>query len=160
LEKQRDHQTGTESKTRIIEQINTCLGSGDYSRALDLLRGAAAEFPNDNDAQLSDLEKLAHDGVKRNAEANRLITESQELFAHRKSPEAIQLLRQAYQLDKNNSLARAILANALVEHARVAIKFGTARLFRPHRRCVDVSAFPLEVPNPSLARAASSQSFH
>jgi tetratricopeptide (TPR) repeat protein len=120
LEKQRDHQTGTESKTRLVEQINSCVGSGDYSRALDLLRGAAAEFPND--AELSELERLAHDGVKRNAEANRLITESQELFAQRKSAEAIQLLRNAYELDKRNSLARAILANALVEHAQSVVE--------------------------------------
>jgi len=120
LEKRCDQQTRTESKTRLVEQINICLGSGDYSRALDLLRGTAAEFPND--AELSKLEKLAHDGVKRNTEANRLITESQELFAHRKSAEAIQLLRQAYQLDRNNSLARAILANALVEHARSVVE--------------------------------------
>jgi hypothetical protein len=80
------------------------------------LRGAAAEFPND--AELLELEKRAQDGVKRNEEANRLITESQELFAQQKSAEAIQLLREAYELDKGNSLARSILANALVEHAR------------------------------------------
>ena len=115
MEKRPDPQTRTESKTQFVEQINACLLSGDYSHALDLLRGAAAEFPND--AELSELEKLAHDGVKRNTEANRLITESQELFARQKSAEAIQLLRQAYELDKNNSLARAILANALVEQA-------------------------------------------
>jgi tetratricopeptide (TPR) repeat protein len=115
LEKQPDRQTGTESKARLVEQINACLGSGDYSRALDSLRAAAAEFPDDT--ELSELEKLARDGTDRNVEANRLITESQELFAHRKSAEAIQLLREAYALDKNNSRARAILANALVEHA-------------------------------------------
>jgi tetratricopeptide (TPR) repeat protein len=115
LDKRRDQQTGTEAKTRLVEQIKIYLQSGDYPRALDLLRGTAAEFPDD--AQLSELEKLANDGVQRNAEANRLITESQELFAERKSAEAIQLLRKAYELDKNNSLARAILANALVEHA-------------------------------------------
>jgi Flp pilus assembly protein TadD len=120
LEKRRDQQTRTESKTRLVEQINICLHSGDYSRALDLLRGTAAEFPND--AELSALEKLAQDGVKRNAEAQRLITESQELFAQQKSAEAIQLLRDAYELDKNNSLARAILANALVEHAQSVVE--------------------------------------
>jgi tetratricopeptide (TPR) repeat protein len=124
LEKTRDQQTRAESKTRLImrhiEQINICLHSGDYSRALDLLRGAAAEFPND--AELSELEKLAQDGVKRNAEAQRLITESQEQFAQRKSAEAIQLLRKAYELDKNNSLARSILANALVEHAHSLVE--------------------------------------
>ena len=122
MERQRNHQTGTESKKRLVEQINVCLHSGDYSRALDLLRGTAAEFPNDNDTDLSELEKRAQDGVKRNAEAHRLITESQELFAQQKSPEAIQLLRQAYELDKNNSLARTILANALVEQAHSVVE--------------------------------------
>jgi tetratricopeptide (TPR) repeat protein len=120
LEKTPDQQTRSESKTQLVEQINLCLRSGDYSRALELSRGTAAEFPND--AELSDLEKLAHEGVKRNAEANRLITESQELFAQRKSAEAIQLLRKAYELDKRNSLARAILANALVEHAHSIVE--------------------------------------
>lgn len=115
METRGDQQASTEPKTRLVEQIKIYLHSGDYSRALDLLRGRAAEFPID--AELSDLERLAHDGVKRNAEGQRLITESQELFAQGKSAEAIQLLRKAYELDKNNSLARAILANALVEHA-------------------------------------------
>ena len=105
---------------RIVEQINDCLHSGNYSRALDLLRGTAAKFPDD--AELSELEKQASDGIKRNADAQRLITESQELFAQQKSNEAIQLLREAYDLDKNNSLARAILANALVEHAHSVVE--------------------------------------
>jgi len=120
LQNTRDQQTRTESKTQLVEQINVYLRSCDYSRALDLLGGTAAEFPDD--AELSELEKLAHSGVKRNAEAQRLITESQELFAQRKSAEAIQLLREAYELDKNNSLARAILANALVEQAHSVVE--------------------------------------
>ena len=122
MEKTRDQPTPTVSKAWLIEQIRICLRSSDYSRALELLRGATAEFPNDNDAELSELEKLAHDGEKRSAEANRLITESQDLFAQRKSAEALQLLRQAYELDKKNSLARAILANALVEHAHSLVE--------------------------------------
>ncbi|MFY9790772.1 MAG: hypothetical protein WAJ99_06285 [Candidatus Sulfotelmatobacter sp.] len=120
MEKRSDQQTGTESKMRIVEQINLCLHSGNYSRALDLLRGTAAKFPDD--AELSELEKQASDGIKRNADAQRLITESQELFAQQKSNEAIQLLREAYDLDKNNSLSRAILANALVEHAHSIVE--------------------------------------
>ena len=120
MEKISEQQGRSESKTQLVEQINACLRSGDYSRALDMLRGSAVEFPND--AELSQLEKLANDGVKRSAEANRLITESQELFAQRKSAEAIQLLRKAHELDKNNSLARAILANALVEHAQSVVE--------------------------------------
>ena len=120
MEKTRDRPTGTESKTRLVEQISFCLRSGDYARALEMLRSAAAEFPND--AEFLELEKRAQDGVQRKAEADRLITESQELFARQKSAEAIQLLRKAYELDKNNSLARAILANALVEHAQSIIE--------------------------------------
>ena len=87
---------------------------------MDLLRGAGADVTND--AEISELEKLAQDGVKCKADADRLITESQELFAQRKSAEAIQLLRQAYELDKRNSLARSILANALVEHAHTLVE--------------------------------------
>ena len=119
MEKQHD-QTSTERKARLAEQMNICLRSGDYSRVLELLRNAAAEFPND--PELSEQERLAQDGVKRNAEAQRLITESQELFAQRKSTEAIQLLRQAHELDKKNGLARAILANALVEQAHSVVE--------------------------------------
>ncbi len=115
MENRPNQQTHSESEKRLIEQINLYLHSGDYSRALELLRGTAAEFSND--AELSALEKLAQDGVTRKAESQRLITESQELFAQQNSAKAIQLLRDAYELDKNNSLARAILANALVEHA-------------------------------------------
>src|SRR3974390_1038255 len=96
LEKTRDQQTRTESKTQLVEQINIYLRSGDYTRALDSCRSTAAEFPHD--AELSELERRAQDGVNRKAEADRLITESQELFAQQKSAEAIQLLRKAYEL--------------------------------------------------------------
>ena len=120
MEKKSYQQASSESKTRLVEQIKLYLHSGDYSRALDLLRGTAVEFSGDT--EFSELEKRAHEGVKRNAEANRLITESQELFAQAKSVEAIQLLRAAYELDKSNSLARTILANALVEHARSMVE--------------------------------------
>jgi hypothetical protein len=120
LEKISDQQNRTESKAQLVELINSCLRSADYSRAIDYLRNAAADFPND--VQLSELENRAQDGVKRNAEAQRLITQSQELFAQQKSATAIQLLREAYELDKKNSLARAILSNALVEHAQSLVE--------------------------------------
>jgi tetratricopeptide (TPR) repeat protein len=119
LQKRRDQQVRIESKTRLVEQIDICLHSSDYARALDLLQGAASEFPND--AELTELEKLAQDGVKRKTEAHRLMTEGQDLFAQQKS-EGIKLLRQAYELDENNSLARAVLANALVEQAHSIVE--------------------------------------
>jgi Flp pilus assembly protein TadD len=120
LEKTLEEQIRTGSKPRIVEQVHACLRSGDYSRAQELLRGTTAEFPND--AELSELEKLVHDGIQRKSEADRLITESQELFAQQKSADAMQVLRKAYELDKRNSLARTILANALVEHAQSIVE--------------------------------------
>ncbi len=120
LQKRREQQTRIESKTRLVEQVDACLHSSDYARALDLLQGAAGEFPND--AELTELEKLAQDGVKRKTEAHRLMTEGQELCAQQKSPEGIKLLREAYEMDENNSLARAVLANSLVEQARVVVE--------------------------------------
>ena len=120
MEQIQDQQIRSESKTRLVERINAYLRAGDYSRAVDLVRASAAEFPGD--AELCELEKLAQDGLKRKADADRLITESQELFAEQKYSEAIQLLRQAYELDKKNSLARSILANALVEHAQSIVE--------------------------------------
>ena len=61
MEKRSDSQTGTESKNGLVEQIRSCLHSGDYSRALDLLRAAAEKFPSH--AELSELDKLARDGT-------------------------------------------------------------------------------------------------
>ncbi len=120
LQKRRDQQARIESKTRLVEQVDTCLHSSDYARALDLLQGAAAEFPHD--AELTELEKLAQDGVKRKTEAHRLMTEGQELCAQKKSAEGIKLLREAYEMDENNSLARAVLANSLVELAHSIVE--------------------------------------
>ena len=120
LQKRRDQQIRIESKARLVEQIDTCLHSSDYARALDLLQKAAAEFPND--AELTELEKLAQDGLKRKTEAHRLMTEGQELCAKQKPAEGIKLLREAYELDENNPLPRAVLANALVERARTVVE--------------------------------------
>jgi serine/threonine protein kinase len=120
LQKRREQQTRIESKTRLVEQIDACLHSSDYTRALDLLESAAAEFPND--AELTELEKLAQDGVKRKTEAHRLMTEGQNRFAQKNSPDGLTLLRQAYELDENNSLSRAVLANALVEMAHSVVE--------------------------------------
>jgi len=120
LQKRRDQQIRIESKTRLVEQVDTFLHSSDYARALDLLQGAAAEFPND--AELTELEKLAQDGVKRKTEAHRLMAEGQELCARQKPADGIKLLREAYELDENNPISRAVLANALVEHAHSTVE--------------------------------------
>jgi len=117
LQKRREQQARIEAKTRLVEQIDECLHSTDYARALSLLEQAASEFPND--AELAELGKLASDGVQRATEAHRLMTEGQELCTQDRFADGIKLLRQAYELDEHNALTRAVFSNALVERARV-----------------------------------------
>ncbi|MGH9511586.1 MAG: protein kinase domain-containing protein [Terriglobales bacterium] len=120
LQKRREQQVRVESKTRLIEQVDTCLHSSDFGRAMDLLQSAAQEFPND--AELEQLGKVAQDGLRRKTEAHRLMSEGQNLCGQGNAGEGINLLRQAYQLDENDSIARAVLANALVEHAHSLVE--------------------------------------
>src|SRR6202167_2740913 len=137
LQKRRDQQNRIESKARLVEQVDTCLHSSDYAHALDLLQGAAAEFPND--AEFIELEKLAQDGLKRKTEAHRLMTEGQELCAQQKPVEGIQLLREAYELDENNSLARAVLANSLVEQAHAIVESDWREAEKLAREALDLN---------------------
>jgi len=137
LQKRRDQQVRIESKTRLVEQIDTCLHSSDYGRALDLLQGAAVEFPHD--AELAEMEKLAQDGVKRKTEAHRMMTEGQDLCAQQKPAEGIKLLRRAYELDENNSLARAVLANALVEQAHSTVESDWREAEKLAREALDLN---------------------
>ncbi len=116
LQKRREQQSRTESKTRLIEQIDACLHTSEYARAVDLLEKGAQEFPND--AELTELSKLANDGVERTAQAHKLMTDGQELCVQDKFDEGVALLRQAYELDERNALTKAVLSNALVERAR------------------------------------------
>jgi eukaryotic-like serine/threonine-protein kinase len=120
LQKRREQQVRIQSKSQLIEQVDHCLHSSDFNRALDLLQGAVAESPDDG--ELRGLQKLAQDGVQRQAEALRLLTAGQELCAQQKAVEGISMLRKAFELDENSSVSRAVLANALVEHARSLVE--------------------------------------
>ena len=137
LQKRRDQQVRIEAKSRLTEQVDSCLHSGDYTRALELLQSAANEYPNDT--ELQELEKLAQQGIERKTEAQRLMTEGQDLYAQQKSTEGIQLLRQAYELDENNSLARAVLANALVEHAHEIVETDWQEADKLSRQAFDLN---------------------
>jgi eukaryotic-like serine/threonine-protein kinase len=117
LQKRREQQSRIEAKTRLVEQIDACLHSSDYARALDLLEKGAAEFPND--AELVQLGNLANDGLQRATEAHRLMTEGQELCTQDRFADGIKLLKEAYELDEHNALTRAVFSNALVEQARL-----------------------------------------
>ena len=120
LQKKRDQQVRIEVRTRLIEQIDSCMHAGDYPRVFELLQGASAEFPLDE--ELQSLDKLAHQGLERRTEAQRLMTEGQDLCSKQKPVEGIALLRQAYELDDQNPLTGAMLANALIEHAQTLVE--------------------------------------
>ena len=120
LQKRRDQQARLESRTQLIEQIDSRLHSSDYGRVFELLQVAETEFPNDE--ELQELQKHARQGAERKTQAQQFITEGQQLCAQHKFSNGIRLLRQAYELDENNPLARAVLANALVEHAQTFVE--------------------------------------
>ena len=79
LEKRRENQSRIEAKARFAEQIEGCLKSASYPRALELLQQAEPEFPHD--AELAELKKAAEAGLRQATEVQRLMTEGQDLCA-------------------------------------------------------------------------------
>lgn len=120
LQKRRDQQSRIETRTQLIEEVDSSLHASDYGRVFDLLQNAATEFPNDE--ELQELEKHAKQGVERRTESQRLMAEGQDWCSKQKPAEGVRLLRQAYELDENNSLARAVLANTLIEQAQALVE--------------------------------------
>src|SRR5579863_6472128 len=111
--------------------------SSDYGRALDLLQQAKTEFPNES--ELTELEKLASDGIRRSTEAHRLMAEGQELCGQNRAAEGIKLLRDAYEMDEHNALTRAVLSNALVEQARLIAQGNWQEAERLAQQAVDLN---------------------
>jgi serine/threonine protein kinase len=116
LEKRRENQTRIEAKARFVEQIEACLKSASYPRALELLQQSEPEFPND--AELAELKKAAEAGLQQATEVQRLMTEGQDLCAQGQFAEGVQLLRQAHELDEKNPVPRGVLFNTLIERAQ------------------------------------------
>jgi serine/threonine protein kinase len=120
VKRRRDQQARTEAKSRWIEQVDRLLEAGDHARALELLRDALAEFPED--AELSDLAKLAHQENGRKKQARELLAQGQDLCAERSYEEGIAKLRSAFLLDERNQAFRARVLEIILEHARVALE--------------------------------------
>jgi serine/threonine protein kinase len=119
LEKRRENQSRIEAKARFAEQIEACLKSASYSRALELLQEAEPEFPND--AEIAGLKKAAEAGLQQATEVQRLMTEGQALCAQGQFTEGVQLLRQAHELDEKNPVPRSVLFNTLIERAQTFV---------------------------------------
>ena len=119
LEKRRENQSRTEAKTRWAGQIDACLKSAAYPRALELLQQAESEFPNDT--ELAELKKAADAGLQQATEVQRLVTEGHDLCGQHQFNQGIPLLRRAHELDENNPTARGVLCNALAEQAQLFV---------------------------------------
>jgi tetratricopeptide (TPR) repeat protein len=120
LGKRREQQVRGEARARWVKQIDQNMAAGDYDRALDLLRQAGEEFPDD--AELAELEKLIQQGKERGGEALRLLAEGQEMLAAGRFKEGLEALRGAHRQDERNSALRRALLDALVERARTVVE--------------------------------------
>jgi serine/threonine-protein kinase len=116
VKKRRDQRSRSQAKARWVEQIDCRLSVGDYGECLDLLRQAQTEFPNDG--ELTEIEKLIHQGMERGGQAQQLLAQGQELHAQGQYDEALDLLRKAHQMDERNSSIRSAFLERLAEHAR------------------------------------------
>jgi eukaryotic-like serine/threonine-protein kinase len=119
LVRRRDQQARVEAKTRWVDQIDRQLETGDYTRALELIRNATSEFPGD--AELATLERLALQGQARDVESRRLLAEGQQLCACGKATEGLPVLQKAHELDPRNVAIRTAYVNALLQEANAKL---------------------------------------
>jgi serine/threonine-protein kinase len=120
LGKRREQHARSEAKARWVKQIDQQLAAGDFDRALELLRQAGKEFPDD--AELAEVEKLIQQGKDRVGEALRLLGEGQETLAAGRFQEGLEVLRKAHRQDESNSVIQQALLEALVERAQTVLE--------------------------------------
>jgi hypothetical protein len=114
--RRRAQQVRAESKARWVQQIDACLEAGEYDRALETVRIALEEFPDDG--ELAPLEQLVIQGKERCAEARRLQAEGERMFDGGAFEEGLEALQRARELDGRNDAIRGSLTNRLVALAQ------------------------------------------
>src|SRR5215471_18224843 len=119
IRQRRDQQVLADAKARWVQQIDWLLANGESARASELLKSASAEFPED--PELLELAKLVDQATSRTAEAQTLLAEGQDLCAHERLSEGIEVLRRAHALDERNAVIAAALTGRLVEQARIRL---------------------------------------
>jgi len=149
LQKRREQQARDSTKARWVEQVDRQLETGNYSRSLELLQKALAEFPDD--VGLIELEKLALQGQDRAAKAEQLLAHGRELCQQGRFDEGLEAFIKARQLDDRNPVILAALRDVLMERAENVM--GT-----DWRAADAFAAQVLELdPNHALARSIRSQ---
>lgn len=116
VQKRKLQKERAEAKGRWVEQIDQKLSASDFTRAVELCGTALAEFPND--PELIALEKTSQQGMLRMVESERLLAEARSELEHSNRPKALELLRQALQMQPSSAAVRAALLDALTADAR------------------------------------------
>ncbi len=119
LIKRRDQQARQNSKARWVEQTDKYLEGGDYDRATKTIQNALMEFPGE--PELLELDKLVRKNQERSKQALELLDRAREQSEKGSSDAALDLLRQAHELDARNTVIRTVLMNTLFEQARRSI---------------------------------------
>ena len=121
-----EQQRREEAKLSWVNQVDRLLQTGDYDRAHELAEQALSQFPGDQ--ELLGLDRLARERRECSIEATTLMERATDLCSTRQFAGAIDLLRQAFELDPNNPAIRTALANALAGQAQgiVAKEWRTA----------------------------------
>jgi len=126
--KKRDEQALEDQKAHWVEEIVSLMESRNYARALERTKLAVSEFPGD--AELLGLEKLSNDGLERCRESNRLLEAGQAAAAAENWIKAVEMLREAQELDPRNSSVKDLLIHGLTEQARTLLKTDAAEADR------------------------------
>ena len=115
LHKRREQQLRADSKYHWVSQIDQALIIRNYDKAASLALDALAEFPDD--PELSALAKQAQQAQTRASDAAEKINQGKDLCIAGNAKEALDLLREALQLDPHNPAVRTGLLEILLKAA-------------------------------------------
>jgi serine/threonine-protein kinase len=115
LHKRRDQQLRADAKDHWVSQIDQALTIRNYAKATSLASDALAEFPGD--PELSALAKQIQQAQTRASEAVEKTNRGKDLHAAGNPKQALDLLREALQLDPHNPVVRAGLLEVLLNEA-------------------------------------------
>jgi serine/threonine-protein kinase len=119
LERRRERQGEDEKKSRLVDKIDRALETSAYDDAERLSQDGLLEFPQN--PELIALLRLARQGLERTREASRLFEEAKTHKSLGSWDRALDLLRQAFDLDRRNIVIQNTLVNLLVQQAHALL---------------------------------------
>ena len=120
LKKRREQQARSDAKNHWVTQIEQTLAVHQYGKANTLTEEALAEFPND--AELTALGKQVQQYQQRTTQAEEQAVRGKEIYESGATDEGLQLLREAIQLNQQNSAIRNGLLEVLLKEARAHLE--------------------------------------